>query len=408
MSKLLKEYVRLLIERRIESVEEVAPRTKKVGSAVAPPPPAAPVTSRPSAKAKVGGKNNQVMVVGVPDVLTFNKLMKDIVGSARTLSSDLNEIAAAAAVNKGSAVDASDVAQYADGGSAKTVVVEKMKQIVDRALEAGYDIEDASSYIAGELARGSAMGLAALADFNAPGKAFWTADRGAELSRFIARRTSVSPENPTDFLIQGKGRRVMGYSAKSTASAASNFKNPGLAPLIFLAGDNPIPGIYAENDKEMERYVKGYTKMSRAEKKQYRELAAEKGMMKSQSKMRDSLFTLINGRLSSNSEEAKLLADEFLRMIVPDVPNPPYKIVYTQGITNAVVKSSGVHSRVANHFSSNATLLAEKSGTGEEDSNSNGIRFVSVSAGGEKVTLFTYRIKFENGYGSTVKAACTG
>lgn len=361
--------------------------------------------ARASQAKKVDLKSNAPLDVPAPDWTVFTKLAHDIVGNALTISSDINEIAAVATVNKKSPVNASDVASYAKGGSASSVIEERFQEVLTKALAAGYSKKEASVYIAGELARGSAMGMAALQDCGG-GEAFWTADRGADLADFVQPETKVSPKNPSDFVVETDDGTAIGYSAKATAGAASNFSNPSLASLEILAGfplkngirvrSPQVAAVYASAIKDMNKAVPGFSDMSSEEKKDYREVAKRKGLYdKVQSGTRDVLLAAIQQRLVTRG--SKDLVEQFLRSVVPDLPNPPFKVVFGKKLGGAVIKPPSAAAAVALHLSTpRAKLTAEAAG-------SSGITFVS-SAGGK---LFTFRIKMAGGFGSSLKGAVT-
>lgn len=340
--------------------------------------------------------------VPVPDYKTFSELLSGIIGSSLTISSDINEIVAAAAINKGAPVDLSDAASYAAGGSASKVLQARFQEVLNRALAKNYTAEDASLYIAGEIARGNAMGLAALAD-SGGGKAFWTADRGASLSEFVEGDV-VPSDNPTDFIVERSDGTVIGYSAKSTASAAANFKNPGLKKIEDLAGfmggkagGNRAPeiqAIYDAGNKKMNRKVPGYSSMTSDQKKKYADTAKELGLYDTVlGNMRDALLAGVENTLASKT--GKRVVNEFIRSIVPELPNPPYKVVFGKSLESAVIKPPSGTEKVAIHFSDpKAKISVVASGT-------SGITFVSSKAG----KLFTFRIKFESVYGTNLKGA---
>lgn len=368
--------------------------------------------ARASQAKKVDLKSSAPLDVPAPDWAVFTQLAHDIVGNALTISSDINEIAAVATVNKGSPVNASDVASHAKGGSASSVIAERFQEVLTKALAAGYSKKEASAYIAGELARGSAMGMAALQDCGG-GEASWTADRGADLADFVQPGTKVSPKNPSDFVVETDDGRKIGYSAKATAGAASNFSNPSLASLEILAGfplkggirvrSPQVAAVYASAIKDMNKAVPGFSGMSPEEKKKYREVAKDLGLYdKVQSGTRDVLLAAIQQRLATrepagDGEQGKDPVEQFLRSVVPDLPNPPFKVVFGKKLGGAVIKPPSAAAGVALHLStSDAKLTAKAAG-------SSGITFVS-SAGGK---LFTFRIKMAGGFGSSLKGAVT-
>lgn len=346
-------------------------------------------------------RSEALFVAPTPDLQTFSALMHDIVGSALTISSDINEISAVATINKGSPVDITDAAQYAQGGSAAAVLNDRFQQVLSRAKSAGYSKEDAMSYIAGELARGSALGMAAIRDAGG-GEAFWTADRGASLAEFV--NGEVSRDNPTDFLVVTSEGYPIGYSAKSTAGAASNFKNPGLKEIEDLAGypsgessgrrATEVQSIYDAGNKKMNRIIKGYTSLTQEEKKEYRDIAAENGLYDFvQGGVRDLLLDGISNTLSTKKGQS--LGNMFLRSVVPDLPNPPFKVVFGKGLTGATIKPPSGSESVSMHMSTPGAILSV------QPSGINGITFISSVAG----KLFTYRIKFMGGYGTSLKGA---
>lgn len=352
------------------------------------------------------GKSKKIFptVTEVPDFKTFTELSRKIVGNSLTLSSDINEIAAAATVNKGSPVNAADVTIYAPSGGASAVIISRFGDILARAKKAGLGEDEASLYIAGEIARGSAMGMAALKD-SGGGEAYWTADRGDSLQDFVDGE--VSKNNPTDFLVVTPSGPI-GYSAKSTAAAATNFKNPGLKDIEDLAGlEGGVAGgdrapeimaVYQKYDKRMNRVVPGYASMSRSEKKKYRDVAQERGFdVLALSEIRDVLLAGIQATLAGRGGER--IAREFLRKMVPELPNPPYKVVYGSGLESAVIKPPSGTVTVALHAASpRAKIVVEPSGN-------NGIKFSSTDSRVGKI--FTYRIKFESSYGTSLKGAVT-
>ena len=349
-------------------------------------------------------KKPQISVAAIPDWDTFSELARKIVGNALTISSDINEIAAVAAVNKGSAINAVDVMSFAQGGSAKDVLADRFALVLSKAEKAyglTHAATQASAYVAGELARGSAMGIAAIADCGG-GDAYWTADRGAKLADFIEADTEVSADNPTDFLVVTTDGNF-GYSAKATVGAAANFKNPGLQVLEDLAGltggtaggarDPEITVIYAAANKKMEKKVPGYSTMSAEDKKEYRDVAKELDLYNAvQGGVRDVFLEKLAKKKSSRASVTK-----FLRSFVPELPNPTYKVVFAKGLNSAVIKPPSASGAIALHIASPAAKLsAVASGT-------NGITFVSTASG----KLFTYRIKFVGGFGTSLKGSVT-